>query len=139
MIKLFVHADTAAGQTILDAEDQSVPGVYAVALINDTPTAMLLDAALDGFHTHVAVGVLDNFSFTVRDAQGRLIEPGAEAPEPYTLQSYVVSVSKVSGANAPVPMLSFRQRLEALSDSGTHSPANSTPTHNEPKTKTRKP
>lgn len=67
---LYVHAEGEAS----DSEDDEVPGIYAVSVSSGVPVACLASAALDIFHGHVAVDVLDDFNFTVYSADGAPVE-----------------------------------------------------------------
>jgi hypothetical protein len=59
----------------LDSEDKQVPGTYRVELNDCVPTALIANAALDGFHESVPVGVLDYFEFSVHQFEsGRVID-----------------------------------------------------------------
>lgn len=52
---------------LTDEEDREVPGTYAVEVPEQADDTLACSIALDVFHSTVAVGVLDEFEFTVID------------------------------------------------------------------------
>jgi len=69
-----VHAVKVA-RRLSDPEDSGVAGVYHIEIHKGVPKRIWAGVALDVFHTHVAVAMLDDFEFTVKDGQKVLIEP----------------------------------------------------------------
>lgn len=57
-----------------DGEDENVAGFYMVEIDGDVPSEHIGSAALDVFHSDVAVEVLDDFEFTVFDMDGKIVE-----------------------------------------------------------------
>lgn len=92
-INLVVIASTDAAEDALDVDDRTVAGTYDVYLSGDTPADKLEAAALDAFHTSVAVAVLDDFEFSVRDTNDKIIEDAVES-DSYTLDQFCLSVEK---------------------------------------------
>lgn len=61
-------------------EDKSIPGVYSAWVASGLRLPTIASAALDGFHSSVAVDTLDNFSFVVYDPRtGLLIDQDPDA------------------------------------------------------------
>lgn len=61
-------------------EDESIPGVYSAWVASGLRLPTIASAALDGFHSSVAVDKLDNFSFVVYDPRtGLLIDQDPDA------------------------------------------------------------
>lgn len=91
---VFVVAKALVPVEQMDREDTEVAGTYAVLLSDDTPADGLANAALDGFHNTVAVGVLDDFEFVVLTGTGPDAEeiPRNDAYEGYALSQYALSV-----------------------------------------------
>ena len=112
MTTLYVHAKSihALG---LCSEDRNVPGMYAVTLRDDTTPLTWVDAALDGFHSHVPVSVLEDFEFTVHDIDGVLIDCGINSLDAYILDYLTTSVEKIPAVGAPVAMPSLRNLFAA--------------------------
>ena len=69
-----VHAVQTAKH--LDSEeDADVAGVYQIEINKGVPKRIWAGVALDVFHTNVAVAMLDDFEFTVKDGRKVLTEP----------------------------------------------------------------
>lgn len=79
MPHLNVHADARLPIPELELEDRAVPGVYRIWVDPRVPREHLESAALDVFHSHVAVGVLDHFDFSVTDDDGRPLPDQSDA------------------------------------------------------------
>lgn len=63
---VFVHVTTNLKRKELRIDDRTLPGIYAVELMVDTPPSGLANAAIDGFHDNYGIEVLDDFEITVR-------------------------------------------------------------------------
>lgn len=81
----------------LEAEDQSVPGLYLILAPKGLPLARLASAALDAFHTRISVGNLDDFEFFAFDQMTWRVLEEAEGHEAYSLSQLGFSVERVSG------------------------------------------
>lgn len=64
LIEVALTAATAS-----DAEDAHVAGTYLIRLDTRLPRKKWASAALDVFHESVAIGVLDDYEFTVRERE----------------------------------------------------------------------
>lgn len=64
-----------------EPDDSEVPGVYAFSLPQGYPAEHRASAVLDAFHTKIGIDCLDDFTFTVKDGDGNVIEEpdGAES------------------------------------------------------------
>jgi len=65
-----------------DEEDEGVQGVYLTKVDADLDPALYASAALDTFHEHCGISVLDDFSITAVD------ESGSPLDEPVGQESY---------------------------------------------------
>lgn len=67
----------------LSEDDRNVPGEVTIQVNDDVELRFLANAALDIFHTHVAIDELDNFSFQTwaRTANGRGARQVHEHPD----------------------------------------------------------
>lgn len=63
---VYVHVTTSIPIKQLHRDDRCISGLYAVDLDGDTPAEATANAALDGFHRHYGIEVLDDFEITVR-------------------------------------------------------------------------
>lgn len=90
-INVVVIAKALEPESALDSDDTCVAGTYDVYLDTKTPNNRLQAAALDAFHTSVAVACLDHFTFTVQDTDGNEITDDVES-ESYSLAEHCISV-----------------------------------------------
>lgn len=90
-INLVVIATALKPEAELDSDDIWVAGTWDVYLDTKVPSDRLKAAALDGFHTSVAVAHLDDFRFTVQDTEGNEITDPVES-DSYTLDGHCLSV-----------------------------------------------
>lgn len=51
------------------SEDEAVAGEYSVEVNSDLPDDKAASVALDIFHSNIAVDVLDDFEFVVKDGE----------------------------------------------------------------------
>lgn len=68
-----VRATALVDEDALEEEDQEVPGDHTITLPASASTWSTSDqakAVLDEFHDSVAVGMLEDFSFTVLNPEG---------------------------------------------------------------------
>lgn len=65
-----VHVIQISSNENLDVDDLNVAGVYEVRLPSTLPLENYAGVALDAFHSSVSVAVLEDFEFSVCDAQG---------------------------------------------------------------------
>lgn len=66
---VFIYVTTTQKTKDLDPDDKSIPGLYEVALDQNTPQAGLANAALDGFHVSFGISRLDDFDIVVRKSE----------------------------------------------------------------------
>ena len=101
MISVFLHANLAPGlDGPSDGEDAPVAGTYRIDLADDTAESERASAALDGFHSRVPVGVLDDFEFRVFDQAGNPLVPD-DGIDGYALKHKVLDVKKISWITRP--------------------------------------
>lgn len=55
-------------------DDSEVEGIYAVEVAEHLSDGDTASAALDGFHSSIAIGMLDDFEFRVMDGNKQLEE-----------------------------------------------------------------
>ena len=89
-------------------DDSNVAGVYLVDVDNDVAVEHLGSAALDIFHSDVAVETLDDFEFTVHDADGKIIEVSDSENYEFSDRGSVCSIPTPDGvvfeeAASPMP------------------------------------
>jgi len=91
---LFVYVEQVV-DTLTDAEDRenNIPGIYAVDVDISLPSHQAASAALDGFHSTVSIGMLDDFSFFVMCGDLKLVEDPDH--EGYSLTSATGHVEKI--------------------------------------------
>ena len=65
----------------LHEDDQACPGRYTLSINDDVPAAHLGNAALDVFHSKIAIKQLDDFQFVVSDHQNLPLESSDEIEE----------------------------------------------------------
>jgi len=98
--ELHVRAALANGYSAADVieEDAAVQGTYRVLVPASLSDGQAAACALDGFHSNVAVGLLEAFEFTVLDPKNSV----EIAPDPrqagYELADQCISVIRVGGA-----------------------------------------
>lgn len=63
---VYVHVTTSTPVKQLHRDDRCISGLYVVELDGDTPAEATANAALDGFHQHYGITVLEDFDITVR-------------------------------------------------------------------------
>ncbi len=74
MRTLFVIAAALCGDAFTDEEDREIPGRYAVEVPEELEDDKAASVALDAFHESIAVECLDDFEFTVTNAEGLPLE-----------------------------------------------------------------
>lgn len=95
-MKVLVLATPLQPKSDLHHYDKNVGGTYEVELMDDLAPEDIPSAALDGFHDSIAVKVLDDFNFTVHDADTgvQLHESGEH--DDYELAGECSSVTQIS-------------------------------------------
>lgn len=73
MPDVFLYA-IADPDVTLSEDDAEIPGRYQIRVDDEVPAAHLAPAALDIFHSHVAVDVLEDFQFHVTDTAGHYLD-----------------------------------------------------------------
>lgn len=68
-----VHAKQVA-KRLTKEEDEGIAGRYQIRVDDDVKLGHVAGVALDVFHTHVAVAMLDDFDFSVRHGRKVLVE-----------------------------------------------------------------
>lgn len=98
-----------------DPEDEVVPGLYAVEfkdLVDEdeysTPPGQVAGAVLDCFHSHIGIGVLDDFDICVLNDDGLQIEQD-EDYEDGALEYLTEFLGSVDGGEVPAAVLAFHQ------------------------------
>ncbi len=94
-MELIVNVEQLTANENLPSEDIGIEGTYLVTLRDDTPGEYANSAALDGFAVNIPINTPENFEITVEDNEGNPQEDPIPA-EPYTLDSYCLSVVKVT-------------------------------------------
>jgi hypothetical protein len=101
-MQVLVLAKSLVSASQLDSEDVGVPGTYCVQIDDKIDPAYIANAALDGLHNHVAIGVLDDFEFSAHEFEtGREIDQDADA-ESYEHGSSCRAVDKISDGLDPL-------------------------------------
>jgi hypothetical protein len=95
-MKLILLAHTDVADADLEPEDRDIAGTYAVQVADDVPLTQVASAALDGFHDHVAVGMLDDFLFTVHDADTGALLGETVDHDDYSLKHKCRNIEKIS-------------------------------------------
>lgn len=71
---LYVTATPLTPVKKLHEDDQVCPGRYTLSINDDVPTEHLGNAALDVFHSNIAIKQLDDFQFVVSNHQNLPVE-----------------------------------------------------------------
>lgn len=103
-------------------EDSGVPGAYFTTVRVAVPANHRAAAALDVFHSHVAVGNLDDFKFQVTEVDGvEVVDDGTSEPYQYAKSGSLIGkrsdaeMSEPPATESPAPDTSTRARIvEAL-------------------------
>lgn len=84
-------------------DDANVAGFYMVDVADDVPAEHIGSAALDIFHSDVAVDVLDDFVFTVHQMDGKLVEISDSEGYEFTDRGSVYTIPKPEGVTFEGP------------------------------------
>lgn len=82
MTTVQVHVDLAEGCTDID----EVTGIYTIELMDNVADRNLCDAALDLFHSSIAIGELDDYTIYVTDINGVVLDSRPDC-KPYAFKN----------------------------------------------------
>lgn len=83
-----------------EPEDEGVQGVYQIGVAGHLAEGQQFEAALDQFHDHVGIGMLDDFRIEVLDADGNALQ-GIEDYENGALAGFAEFYGSFDIAQAP--------------------------------------
>lgn len=86
-----------------EAEDRQVPGVYLIEVDETVPAERHASAALDIFHAHLTIGMLDDFTCAVFNQDGEQMAEPADAKD-YQFKDNGGLVGVVAEADLPAAM-----------------------------------
>ncbi len=84
-VVVYVDVKAISPKHALDPEDEGLHGRYLIRVEQSVPIQKRASAALDVFHAHVAIEVLDDFEISVRSEDERLLRQD-ESHENYSLE-----------------------------------------------------
>jgi len=83
-------------------EDEDVPGAYLIEVDADLSNEGKASAALDCFHEHIGIDMVDDFSFEVRDGNGAELSE-AEDAENNTMGDHALFCGSIDIEDVPLP------------------------------------
>lgn len=109
-VGLEIYVTQLVDDADLESDDAGISGIYAVQIPAATPVKDYAGVALDGFHLTVPVSMLDDFEFSVRNAQGvELVED-----EDYIAYSTKLNVDVTRVGDLPNGKFMFRIRNQKI-------------------------
>ena len=94
-IDIGIAVSNCVGESELCSEDQGLAGTYRVEVVGGLTPAAAVSAALDAFHSNVAIGNLDDFIIWPFDPTTSRILDQDETHEPGSKLNCALSVEKV--------------------------------------------